>query len=174
MLEPFALISLAWLFLLLVLVASGYHLCAERHKWAYGACLLSKSDLMDSNPSDFNHPFLSYSAFWTTFCQDLFASLGCSSSSVSFNKRRGFTPIANGETLLLEILFLMRSAIMLLVATKLSIFTPCWRFKMFFQSRYSPQDGWATSKCQSGSLEYPEDSRLFDELECGWRQWMCS
>ncbi|MAA67205.1 MAG: hypothetical protein CL915_00230 [Deltaproteobacteria bacterium] len=46
------------------------------------------------------------------------------------------TPIANGETLLPDILFFMRSGIMLLVAKNLFMFTPCRWFKLFFEKSY--------------------------------------
>ena len=136
MLEPFALISLAW--------SSPYNWGDRLRATVFGPigthgglCRTIMKSRICWIPilSIFQSSILSYIAFWATFCQDLFASLGCSSSSVSFNNRSGLTPIANGETFLLEILFLTRSGIMLLVATKLFMFTSCRCFKMFFKSR---------------------------------------
>ena len=130
--EMIALIPRAWLFLLLGIVAGSYYPWTILAHWGMVSATVKNRICWFKTLSNFQSSTLSYSAFWVTWCQEFFASCGCSNSSVSFNNKWGLTPITNGETLLLDILFLMRSGIMLLVAIKLLMLTPCRSFKIFF------------------------------------------
>ena len=141
MFEPYALIPLAWSYLLIGRIANGL-LSLGQYERMEVWCRATVKNMIWQIQKSFRFSIIHFVVqrllshiLPRPFCFTWLFQFLC-----FLQQQKCVHSHSQGGTLLLEILFLMRSGIMLLVATKLSMFTPCRCFKMFFKSRCSLQD----------------------------------